>query len=338
MPSATETGPRVRVDVLLDDGDRRAALHDDTFWSLRETPKELPAVWLYDERGSQLFDEITRLPEYYLTHREREILTAHATEIAARTAARTLVELGSGTSDKTRLLLRALDAAGTLERFVPLDASEAILRTSAHALAAEYATLGVHAIVGDFERHLGAIPAGERRLVAFLGSTIGNLTPSRRARFLASVASILGPGDGFLLGVDLVKDPVRLAAAYNDSRGVTESFVRNGLEVANRELGAEFDQERLAFVARWDEESEWMDIGFRATVAHTVPVAELDVAVPLAAGEPLRLEISSKFRREGVEADLAAAGLELQEWWTDGAGDFAVLLARRASQRTPAAR
>ena len=334
MRSVTGTEPRIRVDVLLDDRDRRSALHDATFWSLRESPKELPAVWLYDEQGSLLFDEITRLPEYYLTRREREILTAHASEIAARTGARTLVELGSGTSDKTRLLLDALDAAGTLERFVPLDVSEAILRTSAHALAAAYATVGVHAVVGDFERHLAAIPDGEHRLVAFLGSTIGNLAPSRRARFLTSVASILGPDDAFLLGVDLVKDPLRIASAYNDSRGVTEAFVRNGLAVVNRELGAEFDERRLAFVARWDHENEWMDIGFRSTVAHSVLVAELDVAVPLAAGESLRFEISAKFRRAGVERELAGAGLEIQEWWTDRAGEFAVLLASR-SQSAP---
>lgn len=330
MPSRTATAPRIRVEVLLDDAERRSALHDATFWSLRARPKELPAVWLYDERGSRLFDEITRLDEYYLTRCEREILVARAAEIAERTDARTLVELGSGTSDKTRLLLGALDTAGTLERFVPLDVSEAVLRASAHAVAERYPRVGVHAIVGDFERHLGGLPEGENRLIAFLGSTIGNLDPSRRARLLATVASNVGPGDAFLLGVDLVKGAARIEAAYNDARGVTETFVRNGLVALNRELGADFDQDRLDFVARWDAVHEWMDIGFTARQPHVVSIPELEVTVPLASGEPLRFEISTKFRREGLERELAAADLRLDAWWTDAAGDFALLLASRS--------
>jgi L-histidine N-alpha-methyltransferase len=331
MPSTcTSTEPRIRVDVLLDEADRRAALHDATFWSLRESPKELPAVWLYDERGSQLFDQITRLPEYYLTRAEREILRAQATQIAHRTGALTLVELGSGTSDKTRLLLDALRAGGTLERFVPLDVSEQTLRASAQAVAAEYPGVGIHAIVGDFERHLDGLPQGERRLVAFLGSTIGNLQPARRARLLRSIAARLGPEDAFLLGVDLVKDPDRLEAAYNDARGVTEAFVRNGLVALNRQLGADFDQDRLDFLARWDATNEWMDIGFVARTAHVVSIPELEVLLSLAAGEPLRFEISAKCRRERLEHELTGAGLRLDEWWTDRAGDFALLLASRA--------
>lgn len=326
--SSTSTPPRIRIDVLLDDDDRRASLHDATFWSLRSTPKEVPAVWLYDERGSELFDEITRLPEYYPTRREREILAARADEIAARTGAHTLVELGSGTSEKTRLLLDALDRAGTLRRFMPVDVSEAVLRSSAHAVAAAYPGAAVHAVVGDFERHLGHLAAGDRRLVAFLGSTIGNLDPGRRARLLAAIAAGLEPDDAFLLGVDLVKDPARLHAAYNDAHGVTEAFVRNGLAALNRELGAGFDDRRLDYVARWDAEGEWMDIGFVARSAHVVDIPALEVAVPLAAGEQLRVEISAKFRREGIARELAAAGLRLDEWWTDAAADFAILLAR----------
>lgn len=329
MGSPVSTQPRVRVDRLFDEADRRSALYDATFWSLRERPKSLPPVWLYDERGSRLFDEITRLPEYYLTRRETEILVRRSAEIAARTRARTLVELGSGTSEKTKLLLDALDAVGTLESFMPLDVSEEVLRASADAIARRYRAIGVHAIVADFERHLGALPDGEERIVSFLGSTIGNFDPSRRARLLEAIADVLGPSDALLLGLDLVKSPERLESAYDDSRGVTEAFIRNGLGAVNRELGAGFRQEELEYVARWDPEHERMDIGFRARRAHEIAIPRLDVSVALAAGEALRLEISSKFRRQGLERELAAAGLRLDDWWTDGAGDFALALARR---------
>lgn len=333
MPSRSTTQPRIRIERLLDEDDRRANLNDATFWSLRQQPPELPAVWLYDERGSLLFDEITRLPEYYPTRSERRILVARADEIAARTEAQTLVELGSGTSEKTRLLLDALDRAGTLDRFVPLDVSEAVLRTSAHAIADRY-RIGVHAIVGDFERHLAALPDGANRLIAFLGSTIGNLYPERRARLLAVVASILEPDDAFLLGVDLVKDPARIEAAYNDTRGVTESFVRNGLDVVTRELGADFDHDLLEFVARWDPQHEWMDIGFRAREEQIVTISELEASLRLAAGEWLRFEVSAKFRRDGVERELGDAGLSLDAWWTDPAGDFGLALASRIRDET----
>lgn len=323
--SATE--PRVTIDVLMDDADRRAELYDATFWSLRATPPELPAVWLYDERGSQLFDEITRLPEYYPTNAEREILMAHAAEIAALTSGRTLVELGAGTSEKTRLLLDALSAGGTLERFVPLDVSEEVLRASAEAIAERYPAISVHGIVGDFERHLSAVPPGESRVIAFLGSTVGNLYPARRARLFEAIAAALAPGDSFLLGVDLVKDPAVIERAYNDSRGVTEQFVRNALTCANRELKADFEQERLAYEATWDAEREWVEIGFRAVERQTVHLTELEVELELAAGERLRIEVSTKFRREGIEAELATAGLRPSGWWSDAGSRFAVVLA-----------
>ena len=324
------TEPRVQIDVFLDDGDRRSALHDATFWSLRAIPKELPAVWLYDEAGSLLFEQITRLPEYYLTGAEREILTFHSDEIAARTRAQTLVELGAGTSEKTRLLLDALDRVGTLERFVPLDASERVLRSSAHAIAARYPWIGVHAIVGDFERHLHALPAAEGRMVAFLGSTVGNLYPERRHALFTAVASALSKGEWFLLGIDLVKDADTIQAAYNDPGGVTETFVRNALAAANHDLRADFDQRRFAFDARWDAGEEWMDIGFRALARHAVRVEELEVDVPFAEGEQLRIEVSAKFRRERIERELAAAGLQLNMFWTDSGQRFALLLTRRS--------
>jgi L-histidine N-alpha-methyltransferase len=323
--SATE--PRIRIDVLVDEADRRAELYDATFWGLRGTPKELPAVWLYDERGSRLFDEITRLPEYYLTDAEREILEERSDEIAERTGGRTLVELGAGTSEKTLLLLDALAASGTLERFVPLDVSEQVLRTSAEVIANRYSSIAVHAIVGDFERHLGAIPPGEDRLIAFLGSTIGNLHPTRRAGLFRAIASALAPGDTFLLGVDLVKDPALIERAYNDTQGVTERFVRNALTAANRDLNADFEQGRFAFDAYWDAEREWMDIGFRALEAHKVRVDKLEVGFALAKGERLRVEVSTKFRRRGIEAELLSAGLVPAGWWTDRARRFALLLA-----------
>lgn len=329
MPDRLATEPRIRVDVLLDDSDGRSRLLDETFWSLREQPKHVSPTWLYDAHGSRLFDRITRLPEYYLTRSEREILLGHASEIAAVTRADTLVELGSGTSEKTRLLLDALRKEGTLALFAPLDVSQEILLSSAQAVAAHYPGVGVHAVVGDFERHLSSVPGGSPRLLAFLGSTIGNLVPERRERFLCEVAETLDVDDWFLLGIDLVKAPDRIEAAYNDSAGVTEAFTRNALTVLNRELGSRFDQAGFAFEARWDAAHEWVDIGLRSLREQTIALPLLEVDVSFAEGELLRIEVSAKFRRDGIEAELAGAGLDLDRWWTDAAGDFALLLARR---------
>jgi len=327
--TATPTSPAVRVDVHLGPDDLADALRADVRTGLTASPKELPPKYFYDDRGSELFDEITRLPEYYPTRAERAILEAYADELAARSRADTLVELGSGTSEKTRLLLDALARAGTLARFVPFDVSEATLRAAADAVATEYG-VEVHAVVGDFEHHLDRIPTGGRRIVAFLGSTIGNLTPAARARFLAEVAAGLGPDDTFLLGTDLVKDPARLVAAYDDAAGVTSDFNRNVLRVVNRSLDADFDPEAFAHVARWNPDEEWMEMWLRTDAARTVRVEALDLSVSLAAGEAIRTEISAKFRRARVESELAAAGLALDGWWTDPAGDFALSLARPA--------
>jgi L-histidine N-alpha-methyltransferase len=326
MPRAV-TEPRVRVDVLLDAAAGRPPLYERTVRSLQADVKELPAVWLYDEPGSRLYEEITRLPEYYLPRREGEILSARGPAIARLTQARTLVELGAGTAKNTRLLLDALDTAGTLERFVPLDVSEQTLRASAQAISGAYPRVFVHAIVGDFERDLGALPGDGRRLIAFLGSTIGNLYPDQRGRFLGTLASMLARDDAFLVGIDLVKDVARLEAAYNDSRGVTEAFVRNALSAVNRELEATFDQRRFAYDAHWDPEHEWMDIGLRARSAHTVSIPGLELDLAFEEWEPLRVEISSKFRRERFELEARRAGLRVESWWADHAGDFAVALA-----------
>jgi L-histidine Nalpha-methyltransferase len=319
--------PRVRVDVVLDARERRAALRDATARGLQSDPKQIPLIWLYDERGSRYFDEITRLPEYYLTRSEREILVARADEIASLTGAETLVELGSGTSEKTRLLLDALAAAGSLRRYVPLDVSEEVLVASAHAVAEEYPEIEVHALVGDFECHLAAVPSGKRRLVAFLGSTIGNIAPAARERFLRDAAAVLGPGDALLLGLDLVKDPVRIEAAYNDAAGLSEKFVRNALMVLDRELASNFSSARLGYRATWDPEHEWVDIGFDSLCAQVVHVPGLGIDVELADGERLRVEVSSKFRRDRFEATLAETGLALSRWWTDTRDDFALCLA-----------
>jgi L-histidine N-alpha-methyltransferase len=320
--------PAVRVDVHLGPDDLADALRADAARGLTATPKVLPPKWFYDEAGCALFEEITRLPEYYPTRAEAAILDAVAPDIARLTHADTLVELGSGTSEKTRRLLDALAAAGTLRRFVPFDVSEPTLRDAAAAIEQEYPGTEVHAVVGDFERHLDRLPGGGSRVVAFLGSTIGNLDPDQRAGFLGELASGLGPDDTFLLGTDLVKAVDRLEAAYADAAGVTAAFNRNVLAVLNRELDATFDLDRFAHVAVWNEREEWIEMRLRADRDHRVRVGALDLDVEFVAGEEMRTEISSKFRRGRVEAELGAAGLELVEWWTDPAGDFALSLSR----------
>jgi L-histidine Nalpha-methyltransferase len=316
----------VIVDVHLEPGTMARALEADVRAGLGASPKTLPPKWFYDDRGSELFDAITRLPEYYPTRTERGILLDHARDVTELTKADTLVELGSGTSEKTRILLDALRDAGTLDRFVPFDVSEQTLRDAAAAVAQEYDGVRVHAVVGDFEHHLGEIPAGGTRVVAFLGSTIGNFAPGPRAQFLADLARNLAPGDALLLGTDLVKDVDRLVAAYDDDAGVTAEFNRNVLRVLNRELTADFDPAAFAHVARFDPESEWIEMRLRAEGAQVVAIRDLDLTVRFADGEEMRTEISAKFRPAGVEAELAAAGLELAEWWTDPAGDFALSL------------
>ncbi|MDP9069976.1 MAG: L-histidine N(alpha)-methyltransferase [Actinomycetota bacterium] len=303
----------------------RRALADDARSGLVATPKELSPKWFYDERGCQLFDAITRLPEYYPTRSERAILEARAGTVAQLVPADTLVEIASGTSEKTRLLLDPLVAAG-LRRFVPFDVSQPTLRAAGDAIAAEYPGLEVHAVVGDLEQHVSLLPSGGHRLVAFLGGTIGNLLPPRRARLLSEIHRALRPGEALLLGTDLVKEASRLEAAYDDEAGVTAAFNRNVLRVLNRELGADFVPDRFEHVARFDPEHEWVEMHLRSTTGQTATVRGLGLEVRFAPGEEMRTEISAKFRREGVEAELAAAGFELVRWWTDPAGDFALSL------------
>jgi L-histidine N-alpha-methyltransferase len=304
----------------------RERLRADVRAGLTAAPKSLPPKYFYDDRGSELFDQITRLPEYYPTRTERSILTTHAAEIAAVTRAQTLIELGSGTSEKTRLLLDALSTGGTLRNFVPFDVDATVLAEASNAVAADYPSVDVHAVVGDFEHHLGLLPRDGRRLIAFLGSTIGNFEPVERAEFLTAVRATLAPGDTFLLGTDLVKDQSRLIAAYNDTAGVTAAFNRNVLAVINRELGADLDLPAFDHVASWNADQEWIEMRLRATRPQVVHITALDLDVSFAAGEEIRTEISAKFRREGILHELARAELQLVRWWTDPAEDFALSL------------
>ncbi|HET6794867.1 MAG TPA: L-histidine N(alpha)-methyltransferase [Acidimicrobiales bacterium] len=316
------------IDVHLDRHDWRRALLDEARRSLTATPRELSPTWFYDERGCELFEAITQLPEYYPTRTERSILVDHAADVAA-TGADTLVELGAGSATKTRILLDAMQDAGRLARYVPFDVAESAVRSTAGAVAGEYPDIGVHGVVGDFRRHLGRIPGGGRRVVAFLGGTIGNLRPEERRTMLADLAGTMAPGDALLLGTDLVKDRDRLVAAYDDGAGVTAAFNRNVLNVLNQETGAEFEPERFEHVARFDDDNEWIEMHLRSVGQQQVPVPGLGIDLDLSDGESIRTEISAKFRPERVDDELAGAGLRLHEWWTDPNADFALSLAVR---------
>jgi len=317
---ATELAVHLAPSAYLD------ALRRDVLAGLTATPKTLPPKYFYDARGSELFDEITRLPEYYPTRAETAILQQRVSEIAAFTRPQSLVEIGSGTSAKTRLLLSALVDGGTLRTFVPFDVDPAVLAEAAAALTIEFPTLDVRGVVGDFEEHLGLLPRGESQLIAFLGSTIGNLDPAARKRFFADIRSAMRPGDAFLLGTDLVKDTGRLVRAYDDAAGVTAEFNRNVLSVVNRELHADFDVDAFEHVAVWDAEREWIEMRLRSTRAQHVTVDDLGLRVSFAAGEQMRTEISAKFRADGVARELDDAGLSVVQFWTDPAGDFGLSL------------
>jgi len=317
------------LDRRLPPGFLSEALRADASAGLTAEPKWLPPKWFYDAQGSALFDKITELSEYYPTRAEREILSATAGAIAGQTRAQTLIELGSGSSDKTRLLLDALRTEGTLRCYVPIDVSEPALAAAGKALSGEYPGLDVHAVVSDFEERLGFPADGDApgpRLVAFLGSTIGNLLPDQRAAFLARVRAGLRPGDSFLLGTDLVKDPAVLVAAYDDDSGITAQFNKNVLAVLNTELGADFDPDEFEHVAVWDPRHEWIEMRLRSLADQTVHLPAIGLTVSFAAVEEMRTEVSAKFRRPGVEAELAAAGLAMHAWWTDSAAQFGLSL------------
>jgi len=306
-----------------------SSLADDVLDGLTRPFKELPPKHFYDDAGARLFDRICELPEYYPTRTERLILAEHAGDIAALTRAAELVELGSGTAAKTRLLLSALAESGTLRRYVPVDVTEGVVRATGAALAAEYPGLEVHGIVGDFERHLGHLgPSAGPRVVAMLGGTIGNFTPGARRRFLRDVGRLLAPDGALLIGVDLVKDPARIEAAYNDSAGVTARFNRNILRVVNRGLGADFEPDQFEHVAFFDREHEWIEMRLRAQQRMTVHIADLPLTVAFDKREELRTEISAKFTQRRLAADLAASRLQPIELFTDPDGLFGLALAR----------
>jgi L-histidine Nalpha-methyltransferase len=304
-------------------------LADDVRDGLGRPPgeRELPPKHLYDERGSQLFDRITRLPEYYPTRCERAILNRQAPALVETTGARELVELGSGTASKTRALLYAMAGAGALDRYVPFDVDPSVVEKCALELTDLYPGLSVHGVVGDFSRDLGAVPDGDHRLIAFLGSTIGNLMPAERAAFLADVRRMMGPDDRFLLGTDLLKDVGALEAAYNDSEGVTAAFNLNVLRVLNRELEADFDLDAFEHVARFDRDRSWVELSLRAPSDQHVRVPGAGLELDIAAGEAIRTEVSTKFTLDVLARELGEAGMELEDFFTDPAGMFGLSLA-----------
>ncbi len=329
MRSAAQS-PEIRIDSYLSETDERT-LAFDVLDGLTRPFKEIPPKHFYDTRGSELFERICELPEYYPTRTEREILLTCAGEIVRRTGAGELVELGSGSAEKARILLEAMSCAGTLRRYVPLDVSESALEAAAIELVDEFEALTVHGVVGDFERHLDRVPRaanGTARIFALLGGTVGNFPPGTRRRLLRDIGKALGPDDRLLLGTDLVKDPRVLEAAYDDSQGITAEFNRNVLHVINRELDADFVPEAFEHIAFYDRAREWVEMRLRAVRPCSVLVADLGLRVEFAAGEEMRTEISAKFSRARIEADFEAAGLGLECWYTDSDRLFAVSVAR----------
>ena len=327
-PIATAESAAIQIDSHLD-GAQERSLADDVLDGLTRPFKELPPKHFYDARGAELFDRICELPEYYPTRAERAILQESAAELATLTGAAELVELGSGTAAKTRVLLDALHEAGTLRRYVPVDVTESMVRECAQTLTEEYPGLRVHGVIGDFERHLDQVPdATGPRLVAFLGGTIGNFPPGSRRRFLREIVGLLGPEDHLLMGTDLVKDPDVLEAAYDDAEGVTAEFNRNVLRVLNRELDADFDPEDFDHIALFDSQHEWIEMRLRSRREHTTLVRALNLPVHFDAGEEVRTEISAKFTPERLSGDLSAAGLQLVSWLTDPEELFALTLSR----------
>jgi len=315
------------IDVHLSPDDVRRRMRSDAISGLQASAKSIPPVWFYDERGSQLFEQITTLPEYYPTRAERALLEAHAPAIAELSKADTLVELGAGSCEKTRVLLGALAQVGSLARYVPFDVSDEFLREAASTLSDEYEGLTVHLVIGDFSEHLTAIPTDGRRLVAFLGGTIGNFDPSRRSRFLFDLNCAMSSEDSFLLGTDLVKDRRRLVAAYDDTAGVTAQFNKNVLHVLNTQLGGDFDPDLFSHVAIWNEDEQWIEMRLRAKETSEVTLREAGISVHFDRGEDLLTEISAKFTPERLEEELRAAGFVVDGMWGADEGEFLLTLA-----------
>ncbi len=319
----------IALDVHISPEKLLEELRSDVRQGLTASPKWLSPKWFYDAAGSALFEQITELPEYYPTRTERALIEAHAHEIAERTNAAILVELGSGSSEKTRLLLEAGTKHGSLRKYVPQDVSPSALEGAIENISQEFPSLEVQGIVSDFTDTLQNLPADGQRTIAFLGGTLGNLIPDERAVFLADVASALVDGEFLVLGIGLVIDPDVLVPAYDDAAGVTAQFNANVLSVLNARLGANFDPKKFVHVALWNSEEEWIEMRLRATQAQHVHVADLGLDVTFDSGEELRTEISAKFRPDGIERELVEAGFRVDEFWTDSQERFALVLARR---------
>lgn len=315
------------IDVHLSPDEVRRQMRADAVAGLLAEEKSIPPVWFYDERGSELFEEITQLPEYYPTRAERRLLEAHAAEIADLAKADTLVELGAGACSKTRVILDALAQTGALARYVPFDVSDEFLRSAATSLCNEYEALAVHLVIGDFHQHLAEIPTEGRRMVAFLGGTVGNLDPEQRRRFLFDLNCMMSSDDTLLLGTDLVKDRSRLVAAYDDGAGVTAAFNRNVLHVLNLQLGGNFDPEAFEHIAVWNEQEAWIEMRLRAQLPSEVALADAGIAVHFDQGEDLLTEISAKFTPERVRDELTAAGFLVDGMWGADEGEFLLTLA-----------
>jgi L-histidine N-alpha-methyltransferase len=315
------------IDIHLSPDEVRQRMRADALSGLRADAKSIPPVWFYDERGSQLFEQITRLPEYYPTRAERLLLEEYAPTIAELSKADTLVELGAGACNKTRVLLSALQQFGTLAKYVPFDVSDEFLRDAASSLSGEYDGLAVHLVIGDFSEHLAEIPIDGRRMVAFLGGTIGNLDPAQRARFLFDLNCSMSSNDSLLLGADLVKDRGRLVAAYDDAAGVTAEFNKNVLRVLNVQLGGNFDPDLFTHVALWNEEEQWIEMRLQAEEAAEITLEDAGISVNLAKGEEILTEISAKFTPARIEEELGAAGFVIDGMWGAAEGEFLLTLA-----------
>jgi L-histidine Nalpha-methyltransferase len=323
--ASERTRPAVRVDVYLRDG-ALATIAEDVRAGLSARPKALPPKYFYDARGSELFEQITRVPEYYPTRAEQSILDGVAGDIIEAAQPDELIELGPGSARKTHTLLDPMVEDGVERVYVPVDVSESAVRGAAARLAEEYESLTIHGIVGDFERHFDRVPRNGRRLIAFLGGTIGNLDGVERRTMLHRLRAQLGPEDRLLIGTDLVKDRSRLEAAYNDSAGVTAEFNRNVLHVINANLDGALDPERFDHVAFYHESAQRMEMRLRARETHTARIGKLDMNVDFERGEDIHTEISCKFTRAGLGREYSAAGLDLLSWHTDEERLFALSL------------
>lgn len=324
--------PDLRFDIYRSE-EWTSVFAADVLGGLSRRPMSLPPKYFYDERGSELFEQITGLEEYYPTRVERSILAESGQRIAELTEASDLIELGSGSSNKTELLLGPLRDVGSLERYVPIDVSESAVRGAAVRLVSDYPGLRIHAVIGDFERHLGGLPEGENRLFAFLGGTVGNFTPNRLKFFFRRISHLLGADDSMLVGLDLVKDVTTIEAAYDDSAGITAAFNKNVLSVINANLLGTFDLDAFEHSAFYDPDNAWIEMRLRARVAHTARVGALDLNIDFEPGDEILTEISRKFTREGFADEVTAAGLEVTEWFTDPDQRFALALLRSAGTR-----